>query len=318
MDTVDDTEGVTEVAEVPTARLATERLEAEICTLAGQLAVMECRWLLLVGEFDRRRGFDGWECRSTAHWLTWKFAMGSRTAHEKVRIARRLDELPLVTEAFARGELSYSKVRAITRIAVPATEADLVSIARHATGAQIERLAGGRRKADHLEAERTGEGDPGYEVRWFHDEAGAVVINARLAPESGSVVVQAMEEAVRQERATDPDTEPAAEPDRNGSQKCSAEHTSDHPEGSAGVDGPDRNNAAVAADALVAIAVDPRRAGHGPGHRRRGGAPRPHHERHARAPGARGRRTAAVRDRCIPRAAEPGRGHPVAGRGRRP
>ena len=86
-ETAEDDRAVTEVAAVPT-----ERLEAEICSRAGQIAVLECRWLLLVGEFDRRRGYDGWECRSTAHWLTWKCGMASRTAHEKVRIARRLEE----------------------------------------------------------------------------------------------------------------------------------------------------------------------------------------------------------------------------------
>ena len=203
MSVVDAGGAVAEVADVddPTvvAGVPTERLEAEICTVAGRLAAMECRWLLLVGEFDRRQAFDAWECRSTAHWLTWKCAMGSRTAHEKVRVARDLEALPLVTTAFAAGELSYSKVRAISRIATPATEEDLVTIARHATGAQIERLVAGRRRADRLEAEQSGKGDPGYSVRWRHDESGAVVICARLAPESGALVVNALEEAIRRE-----------------------------------------------------------------------------------------------------------------------
>jgi hypothetical protein len=65
-------DGAPSVAGVPT-----ERLEAEICPLGGRFAVMECRWLLLVGEFDRRQAFEMWECRSTAHWLSWKCAMGS-------------------------------------------------------------------------------------------------------------------------------------------------------------------------------------------------------------------------------------------------
>ena len=263
----------------------TERLEAEICTVAGRLAAMECRWLLLVGEFDRRQAFDAWECRSTAHWLTWKCAMGSRTAHEKVRVARDLEGLPLVTAAFAAGELSYSKVRAISRIATPATEEDLVTIARHATGAQIECLAAGRRRADRLDAESsdTGTGDPGYSVRWHHDESGAVVIHARLAPESGAVVINALDEAIRQERATPrchsggnvsqkcsaehshPDPGYAENTGRSrsaetstvdgtGSRKCSAEHSPNPHRCGAGADCPNRDRAAVAADALTAIA----------------------------------------------------------------
>ena len=34
----------------------TERLEADVCTLAGQLSAATCRWLLLIGELDRREG----------------------------------------------------------------------------------------------------------------------------------------------------------------------------------------------------------------------------------------------------------------------
>ena len=269
-----DEVGVVAVGEVPT-----ERLEAEICTLGGQMAAMECRWLLLVGEFDRRRAYDTWECRSTAHWLTWKCAMSSRTAHEKVRVARRLEELPLITAAFARGELSYSKVRALTRIAIAETEADLVEMARHATGAQIERLAAGRRRVDRIQAEHEREDTDGegFSVRWWHDETGAVVIHARLAPEAGSVVVKALDEAVRHERATTPEPPPHGEPaptdtpDPGRAQLCSAEHSEPEPESEAvpdagcehGIECPNRDKAAIAADALVAMAdsylADPNR-----------------------------------------------------------
>ena len=258
---------VPEIADVPT-----ERLEAEICTLAGQIAVLECRWLLLVGEFDRRRGFDGWECRSTAHWLTWKCGMASRTAQEKVRIARRLEELPIITAAFAKGELSYSKVRALTKVAGPATEQDLVEIARHATGAQIERLVSGCRTADRLEAERNAdEPDPESTVRWWHDEDGSIVVLARLSPESGDIVVKALEAAIGQERAAavqavteKRSAEHSAEDDpteERPSGDCSAERTDLSPPTSAEAEGcpdpatcPVRSRAAVAADALATIA----------------------------------------------------------------
>jgi hypothetical protein len=122
------------------ACLPLERLEAEITTLAGHLAAAECRWLLMVAEFDRREGYEQWGCWCTSQWLGWKCGLAERAAKEKVRVARALDDLPAITEAFAKGELSYSQVRALTRVAEPVTEMDLLMIARHATAAQLERL----------------------------------------------------------------------------------------------------------------------------------------------------------------------------------
>ncbi|MGZ6968860.1 MAG: DUF222 domain-containing protein, partial [Acidimicrobiia bacterium] len=110
-----------------------EWLEAEICTLAGHIAAATCRFLLLIGEFDDRGGWRTWECLSAAHWLSWKCGMSTRTAREHVRVAHALQELPVMTEAFAAGQLSYSKVRAMTRVATPKTERDLVEVAKHGT-----------------------------------------------------------------------------------------------------------------------------------------------------------------------------------------
>src|SRR3954454_24675330 len=119
-------------------RLGGDELEAEITSLASHLAAAMCRWLLLVGEFDRRRGYERWEARSTAHWLNWRCGISVGAAREHVRVARRLAELPLVREAFGAGTLSFSKVRAITRVATVETEATLVMWAEHSTGSQPE------------------------------------------------------------------------------------------------------------------------------------------------------------------------------------
>src|SRR3954452_10387949 len=94
--------------------LETERLEAEITTLAGHIAAATCRWLLLVGEFDRRQGWADWGCRSCAHWLSWQCATGLRAAREQVRVARALAGLSAIGEAFTEGRLSYSQARALT------------------------------------------------------------------------------------------------------------------------------------------------------------------------------------------------------------
>ena len=81
-----------------------ERLEAEITELAGHLAAAECRWLLLVAEYDRRRGYEEWGCRTCAHWLSWHCGLDLRAAQERVRVARALEPLPLDQRGVRRGQ----------------------------------------------------------------------------------------------------------------------------------------------------------------------------------------------------------------------
>src|SRR5437588_533389 len=105
------------MTEVDVRAVASERLEAELTTLAAHVHAGMCRFLWMVAEFDRRRLYESWECQSTAQWLTWKCSMAARTAREHVRVARALERLPAATAAFGRGELSYAKVRAMARVA---------------------------------------------------------------------------------------------------------------------------------------------------------------------------------------------------------
>ena len=123
-----------------------ERLEAQICELAGHLAAATCRFLVLLGDFDARRGWASWDMNSCAEWLSWKCQMSSGTAREHVRVARALRNLPVIRGEFGAGRLSYAKVRALTRIATPGTEAGLVELAGPMTGNQLERFARAHRQ----------------------------------------------------------------------------------------------------------------------------------------------------------------------------
>src|ERR687891_1182622 len=105
-----------------------ELLEREICELAAQIHAQTCRWLCLVGEYDAREGWAQWGCNSCAHWVSYTCAIAPRAAREHVRVARRLRELPLIRESFAAGRLSYSKVRALTRLANIEREQDLLDL----------------------------------------------------------------------------------------------------------------------------------------------------------------------------------------------
>lgn len=145
------------------ASRATERLEAEVQSTAALLAATTCQWLLMIAELDRREAWASWECRSMAHWLTWKCAVSLRTARDHVRVARELERLPRVRKEFAAGRLSYSKVRALTRIvSAPEVESDLVELALAATASQLDTIAAGCQRVRRIN-------DPEREQR-NHDE----------------------------------------------------------------------------------------------------------------------------------------------------
>ena len=108
-----------------------DQLSDEITTLAGQINAANYRFLKLVSEFDKREAWSGFGIRSCTHWLNWQCGIALNAAREKVRVARALDGLPEINEAFEKGELSFSKVRAMTRIATPLNESYLLMIANH-------------------------------------------------------------------------------------------------------------------------------------------------------------------------------------------
>jgi len=139
---------------VPPEPVPLERLEAQICELAGHLAAAECRFLRLLGDFDARKGWASWDMRSCAQWLSWKCQMSPGTAREHVRVARALRELPVITAGFAAGRLSYSKVRALTRIADAQTEEGLVELALPMTASQLDRFARAHRQVSDRSCSR--------------------------------------------------------------------------------------------------------------------------------------------------------------------
>src|SRR5881397_2259985 len=164
------------------ADLSLDELEGEIATLASHIYAGTCRWLELVGELDRRGSWTEWGCGSVAEWLAWRCALSPRSAREHVRVARRLAELPLIHEAFGCGELSYARVRALTRVAEPEDERELLELARHLTAAQLERAVRAYRHVTAAEADDLHAiAYAGYS--WQQD--GSLVVRARLAPEDG-------------------------------------------------------------------------------------------------------------------------------------
>ncbi len=114
-----------------------DRLGDEIAELSAHLDAATARLLALIREFDARGGWNT-GFRSCAAWLSWRVGLDPGAARERVRVARALETLPLLAQALARGEVSYAKVRALTRVATPDTEARLLAVGRAA--ACFERL----------------------------------------------------------------------------------------------------------------------------------------------------------------------------------
>ena len=117
--------------------LSDEDLEARLCVLAGSLAVAEAEFLHLLVDLDDRGLWGNLGMRSAAHWLSWRLGMGLTAAREKVRVAHALRQLPGIAAAFGSALLTYCKVRALVRVATPATEAELLELALGATGRAV-------------------------------------------------------------------------------------------------------------------------------------------------------------------------------------
>jgi hypothetical protein len=172
-----------------------EELEDEIAELCAHIDAATYRLLRAIGELDRREAWaTGFE--STAHWLSWRVGIDLVTARQKVRVARALEHLPLISDAFRQGRVSYSKVRAMTRIATAENEEYLLYIGENGTACHMERLVRKYRRAarggDLADTRRQGE--ERY-LDMYTDDDGMVVVRGRLPQEVAALLEKALEAA---------------------------------------------------------------------------------------------------------------------------
>jgi hypothetical protein len=171
-----------------------ERLGEEITQLAAHIHAATFQLLDLIREFDEQEGWSGEGVNSCAHWLNWKCGMNLGAAREKVRVSHALPELPLISSAFREGKVSYSKVRAMTRVATPENEESLLSIANHGTAAHVERLVSNYRRVKRLEA--IGEENVRHtqrELYWYDDGDGMWTFRGKFTAEQGALISKALE-----------------------------------------------------------------------------------------------------------------------------
>jgi 5-methylcytosine-specific restriction endonuclease McrA len=169
-----------------------DRLGDEIAELSAHLDAATARLLALIREFDARGGWNT-GFRSCAAWLSWRVGLDLGAARERVRVARALETLPLLAEALASGQVSYAKVRALTRVATRETEARLLAVGRAGTAAHVERIVRGWRWVDRrAEARETAQRHASRALHVHQDEDGMVVLRGRLEPEVGALLIQAL------------------------------------------------------------------------------------------------------------------------------
>ncbi len=170
-----------------------ESLAREIAELARFIGKLEHTWLTRIREFDARNGWADTGCVSMVAWLSWWTGTSSKAASEHVRVARALGDLALIDQAFAAGELSYSKVRALTRCAEPATQQSLLDVAKSATASQLDKIVAGLRRV----RAHASPGECGHEHRRFasftETAGGMVRLVAQVGPEDALVLRAALD-----------------------------------------------------------------------------------------------------------------------------
>ncbi len=190
----------------PAADLA--RLGERIAELAARINSAEAQMMALIADFDRRGGWkDGFG--SCAEWLAWRIGIKIGPARERVRAARALEKLPRTADALREGSISYAKVRALTRVATPGSEAKLLEFARAGSAAKLEQMVRMWKKLSRdaeLTAEQARHRSRAFSV--FVDGDGMYVVRGRLEPEVGALLMRAVEAASdalfrREDGATD-------------------------------------------------------------------------------------------------------------------
>jgi hypothetical protein len=173
-------------------------LDAEISLLCSTINAANYRLMLLIRQFDDRFGWARWSFRNCSEWLAWRCGITLSAAREKVRTAQALRDLPQISIAFAEGHLSYSKVRALTRVADASNEDLLVSYAINATATQVEDRC---RQMRNVHPASTRDAQRSWERRslsvWRNPARGTLTMSVELPLEVGELITQALDLAIQ-------------------------------------------------------------------------------------------------------------------------
>ncbi len=183
--------------ETPEDRLLSiDELDQNIVTLASRINAATSELLILIRQFDERAGWLQWGLGNCAEWLHWRCDLSMSAAREKVRVAHALKTLPLIATAFSSGELSYSKVRALTRVARVDNEDVLLAYALKATASRVEERCRELRCGTADSISEANRAHANRSLRVFRDaERGTMTITVELPLETGELLEKALDRA---------------------------------------------------------------------------------------------------------------------------
>lgn len=181
---------------MPTKLTPIEALDERILNLCTRINAATYELLVMIREFDERGGCLKWGLDCTSKWLAWRCDLSMATAREKVRVAQAMKHLPLISAAFATGELSYSKVRSLTRVANVENEADLVAFALRNTASHVAEYCRELRMGTPASADIAERAFARRSLRVRRDaDRGVLAMTVELPLEAGELIEKALDKA---------------------------------------------------------------------------------------------------------------------------
>ncbi len=169
-------------------------LRRAVTRMAGHIDLADWRFIKLIAAMERTRSWrEGGYC-NLGNWLDHRCGLGPCAARERIRIGRALAKLPRIDAAFRDGVISYSKVRAITRVATPETDAMMLAIAEGSSAAQLESLVRTYERVGGIDRKRASS-EHRRGLSWRYED-GMLVITAAVPAERGALVIKALQQVV--------------------------------------------------------------------------------------------------------------------------
>ena len=141
------------------------QLAGELRKLAGQIASLQGELAGKLAEYDAAGGWSGYQ--SLAAWASWHLGLPPAEARRLAKVAQKLPELPVLSEACGAGTVPLAAAAMLSEVATPDNEAEMVEVARNATGNQLARIC-----RDYRAATRDDEAPPEPHVSLRSDRGG--------------------------------------------------------------------------------------------------------------------------------------------------
>ena len=181
---------------VRTKPISIDELDYAIVSCAAHINAATYEMLLLVRQFDERAGFLRWGLDNCAEWLAWRCDLSLITAKEKLRVAHALKTLPAISDAFSQGELSYTKVRELTRVANQDNEQHLLDFALRTTASHVAQRCRELRMGDESSIDTAARAFANRSLRIRRDpHRGTMIVSIELPMDTGELLEKALDKA---------------------------------------------------------------------------------------------------------------------------